>query len=985
MAANRIQIHGQLRDGTETVLKDALSDSRKALLAPFSEGMPSEDVSPENTGELLFRLLAHFETWRDFKAGPEVQALLDEHAARFYNTLPTSADLPQLEDRFAASSSDGAFVGFGKLYKQRVRRWEQNRNTIGNVIRGWFKAKPRPLRVWMQRIPVANVAKAELAKLYLTWEQSILADLLTRNNAVIQVLEHTQVLTTRLEADSPDQLLDSIKDAPSSVDETIEARNGRSEDEITDICAEWLESCIQTIEQTGTLERSSARYKKNVNAAYTPSAAFARRATNLNTEFDILLSTLRSRIEFFVLHQQISALSASFQEKVAEAWDKELLKPITGFENAFNKSIDEFGSDEDMLDEKQVGKLATNIKRHLNRYFPPQKAGEETEVPSPEPIFAEFLQEAEACFNELSETINLVKPRDRATENLTTEPGAVEWKALCWHYFNETVQRGTKTLAAEFESDRNTLLSGAIQIGTSADVNVSSARETIAEGETAKEELIVAFKEGAGRISRRIAKLRAEFEAKSQRKRHFFGELTGNALRVLTQNVAAYSLQNLVRRQRTEAMQNTANSWGNAAAAYSAKTADDVYKGFTRFREAAQKQRRQLSELFGFVGASGKGGSVQVDISRVLTDFQQRVDKLPLIYKRLFDPEIETQERFYVPPVSLGTTFEEAYSHWNSGQFANMAIIGENDSGKSAFARHAAKRFLGDCNIIDIPVAQGTTTVDGLCEAIAAAFGWQKAVPPETIVERMAKRTSKTVCMIEPLEHLYMKEIDGFQALNTMFWILSHAPKNVFWVVSANRYAWDYLNKVVGAADYFTHVGFSDRLGDENVRKVIDLRHQSSGYDCVFDPPKGVEKTRAYRKLLNDPVAIQTFLSDRYFGRLAEIANGNPGLALLFWLQSIKNITDTEIIIGSIDQTIHGIGDSLDAADLFTLTAILQNGPVNAEEHARILNVEASRSQLRLLRLSARGYMIERDSRYTINPVLYRPIVRKLKTRNLLH
>ena len=71
--------------------------------------------------------------------------------------------------------------------------------------------------------------------------------------------------------------------------------------------------------------------------------------------------------------------------------------------------------------------------------------------------------------------------------------------------------------------------------------------------------------------------------------------------------------------------------------------------------------------------------------------------------------------------------------------------------------------------------------------------------------------------------------------------------------------------------------------------------------------------------------------------------------------------------------------------DLFSLAAILQHGELSETDHARIFQQDASRSRLLLKKMRNSGILIEVEGRYRVHPLLYRPVVRALKSRNILH
>ena len=70
---------------------------------------------------------------------------------------------------------------------------------------------------------------------------------------------------------------------------------------------------------------------------------------------------------------------------------------------------------------------------------------------------------------------------------------------------------------------------------------------------------------------------------------------------------------------------------------------------------------------------------------------------------------------------------------------------------------------------------------------------------------------------------------------------------------------------------------------------------------------------------------------------------------------------------------------------MFALAVLLIHDGLRIEDHSKMFNVTLSHSRLLFLLMSDDGILVNQSDVYMINPLLYRQIVRVLKSKNILH
>ena len=74
-----------------------------------------------------------------------------------------------------------------------------------------------------------------------------------------------------------------------------------------------------------------------------------------------------------------------------------------------------------------------------------------------------------------------------------------------------------------------------------------------------------------------------------------------------------------------------------------------------------------------------------------------------------------------------------------------------------------------------------------------------------------------------------------------------------------------------------------------------------------------------------------------------------------------------------------------DTVTITTITALFAISYEAASELCRVLNLTLAQSRVLLTRLKSRGILIEEESGYYLNQLVYRQVLRLLKRRNIIH
>lgn len=368
-----------------------------------------------------------------------------------------------------------------------------------------------------------------------------------------------------------------------------------------------------------------------------------------------------------------------------------------------------------------------------------------------------------------------------------------------------------------------------------------------------------------------------------------------------------------------------------------------------------------------------------------MTETDQKIQELPKSYRDLFDLSKQIDLDLYVNGSDNIRGVGKAFDAWKDGFASSVALVGEKGSGKSTLSNLLKSEIFKDEYVINIEIKQSTWKFEQILSLFSSALDVKDVNRPENIVNALNNRKDKIVINLEGLQKLYLRNINGFDALDALWLIMSETKGNVFWITTCSRYAWEFLNKIEGIETHFTHIFLTDSLSDTHIASVIMNRHGKSVYRLNFEADESTRKSRSYKKRLNDPKAVQEYLKEVYFERLSDITEGNTSVATILWLRSIKKVEGRTLTISPFQSVNIDTLEILKHETLFTLAAIVLHDTLKVAELCRVLNLSLPQSRVQLTRLKSRGVLIEEESGYYLNQLVYRQVLRLLKRRNIIH
>ena len=386
--------------------------------------------------------------------------------------------------------------------------------------------------------------------------------------------------------------------------------------------------------------------------------------------------------------------------------------------------------------------------------------------------------------------------------------------------------------------------------------------------------------------------------------------------------------------------------------------------------ESSIKIRKQ------FEGETTKG-FITSDVSDYLVETEEAVSRLPFVYQRLFKLEPLSTFDLYIERNEAHKKFELAYSRWKNGKFAPVVITGEKGSGKTSFINRAlASKSINEKIIfhdLHREYQDPKVAYNKIFESINELLAIENNKVPDS---------SKIIVVIDGLEKLFETKIDGFNILQKTVHLISKTNSQVFWVVACHLYSYKYLEKSFNIPEYFGyHIELED-LSAEDLVKIIEKRHNISGFRLKFLPD--IQKKSIMPSIKQVAKNDQMELREIYFDRLQKIVSGNITQAFLYWMRSAAEVTEDVIYITQTDTKLDFI-KSISLSKFEILKNILMHNGISSNKHSEIFRIPFEKSELQLEQMLDDGIIIKRSEFYNINPMIYKQVIEQMYKLNLLH
>ncbi|WP_445665731.1 hypothetical protein [Fodinibius sp. AD559] len=913
----------------------------------------------------------------DTLSDKESESILETYlsaAEKIGEQFPDNEVWEQKEERFVIQQEDSVLVTIGKGGKKTSRSIAKIGNTIIQSVKSLLGGTKRRYPEWEQEIPLRRAVSYHLLdhESVLKWGhilQRVQLDLIRdiEDLLVKEGNEQKELDLAAFVSDQKKKLEEKKAELLGNVEQSLSSKQSQIVEDIEKVgTLEWRGEFFDEKRLQTTKEKVSTQFKSQKEQWQFVKRLFFERTKDV--------------IHFLKLQSEIGEKIAQFKGTFEDIFYESLRAPLQEFLADLDEAIEKVGRGA-TLDELRTlhetfttfvdERLIQPIQKLLDKQILPEKT---------EHLFEDLLlmvgqspQNAQLIFD-----ANL----DRNPPSVNQEE--VEWQQLVIRALRELFMKPLQPANQQHEEFLSQNLEEIIEIKNIISVNFDSALKARDEDVAEKENPTKVVREALQRILLKVQELKDRTDEKWQEINDSIdggSEKFFSALLALLHEGNSKQLQ-LVNAKYT--MKEKTKDWKTILDSRWARVEDRLML-WSRF--VWKKLKTYGTDLKAFLGF--KENKIQetkrADIATYLSETDQKMNKLPYIYRRLFDFHSLADKRFFEPAQESTITFKRAYEQWQNQFPTNFAVVGEKGSGKSSFLSLVVESELGEEQVETVEFTKTIWEEEHLVNNIAAVFDVESPQTIEELITAINQSNQRRLVVLESIQNCFVRNINGFKAIEKLSYLISETRNNVFWMVSCSRYAWSFLDEVLQINEYFSHISQSDSLNAEQIKQIILSRHQASGYSLYFEPDDQIRQSRTYRKLKDQEKEAQEHLKKEYFEKLTKLAEGNPSIAMIFWIRSIRDFDETYFYIQPLEVTSVEMIEDLNPPVLFALAAFVLHDTLSDIELAMVLNIKLEESRLLLNRLRSRGMLIKKNESFTINHLMYRQIVRVLKERNIIH
>lgn len=465
-------------------------------------------------------------------------------------------------------------------------------------------------------------------------------------------------------------------------------------------------------------------------------------------------------------------------------------------------------------------------------------------------------------------------------------------------------------------------------------------------------------------------------------------------------------------REHVLRLQSVVVQYARAAGDAAQTSARRVAVGVRRTLQVGRRRAERLVRM----GKSAVGGPLADETAlqetvEALSTVDAALDDLPLVYRRLFSFRPVMDPDLLVGRDDDLRALQRHADQWMRGLPNAFVLTGAAGSGLTSVCNVLRKTTFRRARVHTLELTERVSDAETFAEQMATALGMRSAPPDgwtlDAVADRLLDQPSSErfrVCILEHLENTFLRTVGGTALVRRLLAFLSETDSRVLWIVTCSTAGWQVIEKCEPSAAELVTVHALDPFDRDELESLIMTRHRRSGLRLVFEAPDTTVNPILARRLQSakDDARRQALLRDDYFDRLHGYCGQNVMLALFYWFRSVHLDADAATLCVRPVRPIRF--DAIERFSLqlaFALKALLEHATLTVDELAEVLQTSpaTSRSMLEtlgnaLLITTVEGggppgsfdfTCVEPGVRYRIRPLVIHPVIRFLRSRNIVH
>ena len=412
---------------------------------------------------------------------------------------------------------------------------------------------------------------------------------------------------------------------------------------------------------------------------------------------------------------------------------------------------------------------------------------------------------------------------------------------------------------------------------------------------------------------------------------------------------------------------------------------DSTRTRFGDFYKKAYAALRPMLEWIGLVRPEALKIMQTIDEARLDSIYER---DLPQDYLNHFDFVPLQDDQLFVGLEEELATIDRAIDRWENQLTTSYIVHGQRGGGKTSLLNIARQRFFDEDDLVTQAVIDKKITNSAELVPYLASLLELTNIDSFDDLSKALLAGPRRAILLEGCHNLFMRHIGGIEAIRHLFWLVARTNHHVLWGLCMGKYAAEYLGKILPMSRLFHFEVTIDEWTPEELRQLIVVRHNQSGYRLIYGYDKSLDKAikrHVKRWRRPDEPQVQEALACIYFERLADYSGENIMAAFYYWLRSLEPTGQDRYTVRPLQELDLDLIHSFSLNQAFILNAILQHDNLTAIELADILDTDLVDTRLELDIMTNQSILdLDMDSsRFKVNPVVLKPLAEMLTARNL--
>ncbi len=357
-----------------------------------------------------------------------------------------------------------------------------------------------------------------------------------------------------------------------------------------------------------------------------------------------------------------------------------------------------------------------------------------------------------------------------------------------------------------------------------------------------------------------------------------------------------------------------------------------------------------------------------LDLKESVMPSEKIISYLPQYYVSLFNGRSNIGQNFWVSKPVEEAKLKKAHQRYQEGNHGGVMVLGEKNSGKTAFCRQMALQLFRGKEVYSVfPPQQGAIEEAEFTETLARATGQ----PGAYVHQIMGRLPKDCVIIIHDLELWWERSENGLKVVELIEELIDQYSHRVFFLVNMNPFAFRLVNQLTRLSDRFLEVINTQPLGAEEIKELIMRRHRSAGLSFRFEKNRSTDVSE---------IQMASLFND-YF----DMSKGNPGVALNGWLANITDMQGQVLVIRKPSQPSATVFKELDNEWILILVQLMLHKRLSFERLQRVGGYPYDTLNGLVLGLKRAGLVAEKaPGIYTVEPAVHPFLQQELREMDVL-